>query len=66
MLSCFILKALVCMCACVCVLSSVFVADRGSQRAIVFGKVERERETGSEREFLAIVIWFGFGRQEGW
>ncbi len=44
MLSCFILKALVCLCVCVCVLSSVFVADRGSQRAIVFGKVERERE----------------------
>jgi hypothetical protein len=44
----------------------VFVADRGSQRAIVFGKVERERERerGSEREFLAIVIWFW--RQEGW
>jgi hypothetical protein len=44
----------------------VFVADRGSQRAIVFGKVERETHTGSEREFLAIVIWFGFGdRRDG-
>jgi len=66
MLSCFIFKALVCLCACVRALSSVFVADRGSQRAIVFGKVERETHTGSEREFLAIVIWFGFGdRRDG-
>jgi hypothetical protein len=59
MLSCFILQALVC----ACVLSSVFVADRGSQRASVFGKVERERE----RERVlgnCDLVWFC--RQEGW
>jgi hypothetical protein len=57
MLSCFILKALVCLCVCY----PLCLWQIGAVREQLCSGRWRERETESEREFLAIVIWFGFG-----